>query len=117
MTRLLLVILIGLAPSSALASPVVWAWAGTVTNDTGLNTMPVGTPLQLTYYADSDAANACGAPEAASRGAIAGRREKRAGTAAKSAMRVVISISGNEAASVWNGALSSQSFDYVSRFA
>ena len=61
MTRLLLVILIGLAPSSALASPVVWAWAGTVTNDTGLNTMPVGTPLQLTYYADSDAANACGA--------------------------------------------------------
>ena len=61
MARLLLVILVSLVPSSVLAAPIVWAWAGTVTDDTGLQTMPVGTPLKLTYFADSSAANNCGA--------------------------------------------------------
>ena len=61
MSRLPVVLLLVLGPSSAFASPVMWAWAGTITNDTGLNTMPVGTPLRLTYYADSSAPNACGA--------------------------------------------------------
>ena len=61
MSRLMFVLLVVLGPSSAFASPVVWAWAGTITNDTGLHTIPVGTPLRLTYYADSSAPNACGA--------------------------------------------------------
>jgi hypothetical protein len=61
MARLLLVVLVSLVSSPVLASPIAWAWAGTVTDDTGLHTMPVGTPLKLTYFADSSAPNGCGA--------------------------------------------------------